>query len=204
MNPPLKTLAIVLVGLLPITARATDCGFYGKYWKHYSNLQLGVSFCHPPKLLIQTEGQDIYVLTKPLAQHTTRSPSQNNTDLLFNGKRIVEPNDYVAHIKVAQGDFVAANHKENIFVAEKGVIRAGIGRFNNGPAQVVRTNGWSGYKSKITCSTSDPKTGFHAAGGECLWIVASDGQHNFVLDTLGAPSDVTPAWKIAKSLRLLP
>ena len=203
MNLRLKTLAIVLLGLLPITANATDCSFYGKNWQRFSNLQLGVSFCYPPKLLIKTEGQDIYVLTKPSAQHTKRLLSQNNTDLLFNGKRMLEPSNYVVHIKVARGDFNAANHKESIFVKDKGVVRPNIGRFGNGPAQAISGIGWFGYKAKISCSTTDSQTGFHAAGGECLWIVGSDGRHNFVLDTLGDPTDAILAWKIAKSLCLL-
>lgn len=136
--------------------------------------------------------------------HARTTLSHNNADLILNGKRMLEPSNYVVHIKAARGDFAAANAQEKIFVNDKGVVRAGIGRFKNGPAQVAQFGGWVGYKAEIICSTSDPKTGFHAAGGQCLWVVGSDGQHNFVLDTLGAPTDASTAWQITKSLRLLP
>lgn len=205
MKLPFKLFGVVLIVLLlPLAANASDCNLYGQKWKLYSNSKLGVTFCYPSKLVLQTEGQDIYVLRHRSAPHKKTILSHKNNDLLFNGKRMLEPNDYIGHIKIGAGDFLAANNKEKIFIYEKGVVRAGIGRFDNAPAKIVRTGNWAGYKSEIICSTSDPKTGFHAAGGQCLWIVGSDSQHYFVLDTLGDPSDATLAWKITKSLRLLP
>lgn len=200
MQKPYKPLAILFGMLLPISAQASDCG---TRWNSYRNTELGVAFCHPNKLIVQTEGQDIYVLTRRSGAHAKTILSQKNRDLLFNGKRILDPNDYVVHIKMGRGDLIAANSQEKIFFYDKGAVRAGIGRFDNLPAKIVRFGGWSGYQSEIICGTSDPITGFHAAGGQCLWVIGSDGQNNFVLDTLGDPSDVTTALKIVESLRML-
>lgn len=200
MQKPYKSLAILFGALLTVSAQASDCG---SQWKSYRNTELGIAFCHPNKLVVQTEGQDIYVLTRRSGAHAKTILSHKNRDLLFNGKRMLEPNDYVVHIMMGRGDFIAANTQEKIFFYDKGAVRAGIGRFDNLPAKIVRFGSWSGYQSEIICSTSDPKTGFHAAGGQCLWVIGSDGQNNFVLDTLGDPSDVTTALKIVKSLRLL-
>lgn len=200
MRKPYKALAILFGVLLPISAQASDCG---AQWKSYRNAELGIVFCHPIKLVVQTEGQDIYVLARRSGAHSKTVLSDKNRDLLFNGKRILVPSDYVAHIKLERGDFNAVNSREKIFIHDQGSIRAGIGRFNNGPVQVIRVSGWSGYQTEIICSTSDPKTGFHAAGGQCLWVMGSNGQHSFVLDTQGDPSDVTTAKKIVKTMRLL-
>lgn len=200
MQKPYKPFAILLGILLPITAQASDCG---TQWKSYRNIELGIAFCHPDKHVVQTEGQDIYVLTRQTGAHSKTILSDKNRDLLFNGKRMLEPSDYVAHLKLERGDFNAVNSREKIFILDQGSIRAGIGRFKNGPARVIRVNGWSGYQTEIICSTSDPKTGFHAAGGQCLWVMGSNGQHSFVLDTLGAPSAVATAKKIVKTLRFM-
>lgn len=200
MQMPYKALAILFGGLLPISAQASDCG---AQWKSYRNAELGIVFCHPNKLVVQTEGQDIYVLARRSGAHAKTILSDKNRDILFNGKRILVPSDYVTHIKLERGDFNAVNSREKIFIHDQGSIRADIGRFNNGPARVIRVNGWSGYQTEIICSASDSKTGFHAAGGQCFWVMGSDGQHSFVLDTLGDPSAVATARKIVKTLRFM-
>jgi|GEM_PF-4270527 len=198
-----KVWIFVLGSSLSALAMASDCRSYGNGWVSYANPDIGVQFCYPSKLIVQVEGSDIYIQKRWSGPHTKTILSQKNMDLLLNGKRLIEPNDYTLRIKVGRGDFIAANSKENIFIYEKGVVRVGIGRFDNSSAKVVRVGGWSGYKSEIICSTSDAKTGFHAAGGACLWVVGSDSRHNFVMDTLGDPDDATLAWRIAKSLRLI-
>lgn len=203
MNAKLKPVFIGLWLLLPLAVEAGSCVSHGSTWKSYSNPQLGVTFCHPAKLIVQIQDENIYVRkcqTSPLKPTT---PRKNNVDLVLNGKRLSDPNDYIAHFRIGRGDFTAANSKEIIFIDDKSTIRAGIGRFNNPKARITKANGWSGYKTEIICSTSDPKTGFHAAGGQCLWVVGSDGQRNFVLDTQGNPADIPISWKIAKSLRFI-
>lgn len=202
MKLPLSLFGLLLLGVAPsIAAKAGPCDSYGKNWEPYNNRRLGIEFCHPAKLFIQTVGRDIYILTQPAAADSMTPPEQNRTVLLLNGNRVLGPNGYVAHIKVGRGDFAAANNAEQIFIRDRGAIRAGIGRFNNDPAQPIRVGGWAGYQSTIICSTTDAETGFHAASGECLWVVASDGRHNFVLDTLGDHANAATAAKIARSLR---
>lgn len=200
MQKPYKSLAILFGILLPISGQASGCG---TQWKIYRNTELDIEFCHPDKLVVQIEGQGVYVLARRSGAHSKTILSDKNRDLLFNGKRMLEPSDYVAHIKLERGDFNSVNSREKIFIHNRGSIRAGIGRFHNAPARVIRFSGWSGYQTEIICSSSDPETGFHAAGGQCLWVLGSNGQHTFVLDTLGDPSDVTTAKKIVKTLRLL-
>lgn len=189
--------------LLPVATIAAPCTTFGSSWKTYSNAELGVAFCHPTQLVIQAEGKDIYVRKQPFPPLKPTLPRKNNVDLLLNGKRLSDPNDYVAHFHIGRGDFTTANNKETIFIDDQGIIRSGIGRFKNPKAQIASANGWLGYKTEIICSTSDLKTGFHAAGGQCLWLVASDGQRNFVLDTQGNPANIPVSWKIAKSLRFI-
>lgn len=190
--------------LLPLATIAAPCNTFGSSWKTYTNAELGVALCHPAQWVVQAEGKDIYVRKRPFPPLKPTLTRKNNVDLLLNGKRVLDPNDYIAHFRFGRGDFTAANNKEVIFIDDQGAVRAGIGRFNNPKALIARAHGWSGYKTEIVCSTIDPKNGFHAAGGQCLWIVASDGQRNFVLDTQGNPADISVSWKIAKSLRFIP
>ena len=202
MKLPLSLLGLVLLGVAPsIAAKAAPCDLYGKGWEPYNNRVLGIELCRPPKLVVQTVGRDIYILSQHATSLSMTLPELNRTGLLLNGNRVLGPNGYVAHIKVGRGDFAAANNAEQIFVKDRGEIRGGIGRFNNDPAQPIRVGGWAGYQSTIICSTTDAETGFHAASGMCLWVVASDGQHSFVLDTLGDPANASTASKIARSLR---
>ena len=205
MISKLKSFFVAGLGLLlPFLAIATPCTINGSSWNPYSNNELGVAFCYPSHLIVQTKGNDIYI-QKQNSGSLKRSPSRkNNYDLLFNGKSLADPNDYIAHFRLANGSFAAINKKEAIFIRDKGVIRADIGRFNNPEAHLVGFNGWSGYKTEIVCSVSDSETGFHAAGGLCLWIVASNGQRTFILETQGDPANIPISFKIAKSLRFLP
>ncbi len=152
---------------------------------------------------MQTEGQDIYLLNHWAVPRRNATPGKNNVELLLNGKRLVEPYDYLLRIKVGHGDFVAANSREGIFDCNKNSCRSNIGRFSPSKAKPVRGGGWEGHKVEISCSSEDSKTGFHAAGGVCLWVVGSDGQRNFVLNTLGEAANVRLARKVIKSLRLM-
>jgi uncharacterized protein len=67
------------------------------------------------------------------------------------------------------------------------------GRFEPVPVETFAGVGWTGMRATVICGTSDPETGFHAAGGECLWEVLSDGRHTILATTdgYGEPEEVT-------------
>jgi len=198
-----KAFALAVGLLIASAAEARDCEAVGHGWEPFLDTKLGVFFCRPPNLVAQVEGRDIYLLANPSGPHKPNLLTRNHVDLLLNGRRLLDPNDYAVHIKLGSGDFDAANAAERIFIDDQGVVRAGIGRFKNVAARYVSESTWVGYKTLIACSTSDPVTGFHAAGGDCLWIIGANGRQNFVLDTLGDPTDAKLAWKVAKSLMIV-
>lgn len=195
---------LFLSGLLfSATSHATECQQYGRHWSSYANAELGLEFCYPSRFTVQTDGEYIYVEKKrPVSQKGSVAIS-NKAAPVMNGPMTQEDREYVLTIKVDKGDFATGNAKEGIFVKDKGGIRADIGRFRNPIAEKVQEGGWTGYKTEIICGTDDPQTGFHAAGGSCLWVLGSNGRRYFVLNTSGEESDIAPAWKITKSLRLI-
>ena len=64
--------------------------------------------------------------------------------------------------------------------------------------------GKPGLRAVITCGISDPETGFHAAGGECLYAVVSDGQRSVVISSSGFGNGLEAAEAAVASLRFLP
>jgi len=60
-----------------------------------------------------------------------------------------------------------------------------FGRFESVEVESMVGSGWTGMKATVTCGVSDPATGFHAAGGDCLWMVISDGRRSVVAMTDG-------------------
>lgn len=191
---------IVLSGLSCTTnSFATDCSHYGRDWASYANRELAVEFCHPPGFTVQTEGRNIHVVTRRAGAPKPTSAISSKVELALNGTRMHDSGGHVLTLKTGKGDFGMGNAEERIFVEDGGVVRAGIGRFSNPPAKQVGANGWSGYKTQIVCSTSDPETGFHAAGGLCLWVLGSDGRHYFVANSSGEAA--ATAWKIIRSVR---
>jgi len=67
----------------------------------------------------------------------------------------------------------------------KGVLMTTYGRFEPVPVERFVARGGPGLKAIVTCGTEDAETGFHAAGGECLWAVVSDGTRSVVATTQG-------------------
>jgi hypothetical protein len=59
------------------------------------------------------------------------------------------------------------------------------GRFQPVEVQRITGQGWAGMRAVITCGISDADTGFHAAAGECLYQVMSDGQRSIPATTDG-------------------
>jgi len=67
------------------------------------------------------------------------------------------------------------------------------GRFEPVPVETFAGQGWTGMRAVVICGISDPETGFHAAAGECLWEVLSDGRRSILATTdgYGEPEDIT-------------
>lgn len=66
-----------------------------------------------------------------------------------------------------------------------GVLLTTWGRFEPVPVERFTARGGPGLKAVVTCGIDDAETGFHAAGGECLWAVVGDGTHAVVATTQG-------------------
>lgn len=85
-----------------------------------------------------------------------------------------------------------------------GKLMTTYGRFMPVEVESFRVNGNPGLRAVISCGVSDPETGFHAAGGECLWAVVSDGKHTAVIASSGFGNGLEAAEAAVASLRFLP
>ncbi len=86
----------------------------------------------------------------------------------------------------------------------EGRLMTTFGRFESVPVEAFEVNGRSGLRATITCGMSDPETGFHAAGGECLWAVVSDGAQSVVISSSGFPNGLEAAEAAVGSVRFKP
>ena len=84
----------------------------------------------------------------------------------------------------------------------EGRLMSTYGRFEPVPVETLRVNGQSGLRAVVTCGISDPETGFHAAGGECLWAVVSDGKQSAVISSSGFGNGLEAAEAAVRSIRL--
>jgi hypothetical protein len=83
----------------------------------------------------------------------------------------------------------------------EGRLMTTFGRFESVPVEAFAVNGKSGLRATITCGISDPETGFHAAGGECLWAVVSDGAQSVVISSSGFGNGLEAAEAAVSSIR---
>lgn len=112
--------------------------------------------------------------------------------------------DYLIHFVVGNGDLEDGAKASGIFEKRDGAwhpLTTGIG---TAPARQIKGDGWSGMMTVITCEIHDPETGPHAAAGECLWAVASDGKRYIVADTPGIPSPDDDIQRPLMTLKFLP
>ena len=86
----------------------------------------------------------------------------------------------------------------------EGRLMTTFGRFESVPVEAFEVNGRSGLRATITCGISDPETGFHAAGGECLWAVVGDGAQSVVISSSGFPNGLEAAEAAVRSVRFKP
>ena len=75
------------------------------------------------------------------------------------------------------------------------------GRFEPVAVEAFEVNGKSGLRAVVTCGISDPETGFHAAAGECLWAVVSDGAQSVVISSSGFGNGYDAAEAAVSSIR---
>ncbi len=76
------------------------------------------------------------------------------------------------------------------------------GRFQPVAVEPFQMGGQSGLRAVVTCGISDPETGFHAAAGECLWAVVSDGARSVVISSNGFSNGMDAAETAVNSVRL--
>lgn len=86
----------------------------------------------------------------------------------------------------------------------QGVLMTTYGRFEPVPVERFTARGGQGLKATVTCGTEDEETGFHAAGGECLWAVVSDGTRSVVATTQGLIGLDAETMKTLTSVRFVP
>lgn len=76
-----------------------------------------------------------------------------------------------------------------------------LDRFAPTEASEFGFNGWQGIKADVICGVSDEETGFHAAGGSCLWAVLSNGKRSVVVDTQGLIGNDARTFHILETLK---
>lgn len=105
---------------------------------------------------------------------------------------------------------VHAGPLETVAAAEAGFVRNAdgrlmttYGRFEPVAVEPFEVNGRSGLRAVVACGISDPETGFHAAAGECLWAVVSDGTQSVVVSSSGFGNGYDAAEVAVRSIRFM-
>ena len=83
----------------------------------------------------------------------------------------------------------------------EGRLMTTYGRGQPNEVEAFEVNGRSGLRSGVVCGIDDPETGFHAAAGECLWAVVSDGTKSVVISSNGYSSGMEAATAVVDSIR---
>ena len=170
----------------------------------YVNLMLGIEFHHPKNLDVYQQGNDLFLAERSSQPKEWQFLDRDLVSKVISGKRAVEPESYVLHIRVQKGSFDEINRKEKVFSAQSGIMMGDLGRFDFMKAKPVSASGWIGYETQVICSVFDPKTGPHSAGGDCYWAIGSNGDTTFVVDTLGDVKYLKLAGQIIRSIRFFP
>lgn len=85
-----------------------------------------------------------------------------------------------------------------------GRLMATYGRFEPVAVEAFGEPGRQGLRAVVACGISDSETGFHAAAGECLWAVVSDGTRSVVISSNGFPNGLDVAEVAIRSIRFTP
>ena len=90
---------------------------------------------------------------------------------------------------------------ELFFGQEEGQWMRYAGMSAPSPVDEIRGFGWTGLRVIQTCGVGDPEPGFHAAGGECLMAVVSDGTTSVMFDSVGLTREFEKLYAIIDSVR---
>ncbi len=105
-------------------------------------------------------------------------------------------------VQVHAGPLEAVAAEEAGFVRDAGGrLMTTYGRFEPVAVEAFEVNGKSGLRAVVACGISDPETGFHAAAGECLWAVVSDGAQSVVISSSGFGNGLEAAEVAVASIR---
>jgi hypothetical protein len=151
-------------------------------WTKYNNPGLGINFAIPRGW------------TATVGCHDSR-----HCLALSHGNAGVD--DYTLALEVFAGPLEQVATNQTIFRHEGSTWVAG-GRGVDHPAAAIAGPGWHGIEAVVDCGASD-STGFHAAGGECLWAVLSDGRRSIVADTQGTVPVTDELRAIIQSVRFV-
>ena len=105
-------------------------------------------------------------------------------------------------VQVHAGSLEAVAAEEAGFVRDAGGrLMTTYGRFEPVAVEAFEVNGKPGLRAVVACGISDPETGFHAAAGECLWAVVSDGAQSVVISSSGFGNGLDAAEAAVRSIR---
>ena len=149
-------------------------------WKTFRDTQLGIEFSYPGnrKVKLGCRGSKACVA---LVGDT------------------MPGSEYLIAFEVFDGALEQVAVEKAVFDKnEKGWIAHG--RSGVHPVEAMAGPGWQGIKAVVDCGVSDSQ-GFHAAAGECLWAVLSDGRRSVVVDTQGLAGNDEASMRSIQSLR---
>jgi len=107
-------------------------------------------------------------------------------------------------VQVVDGALEAVAREQAGFERDAaGRLMTTYGRFEPVPVETFGGPGRQGLRAVVTCGISDAETGFHAAAGECLWAVVSDGSRTAVITSNGLPAGLGAAETALASLQFL-
>ncbi len=105
-------------------------------------------------------------------------------------------------VQVHTGSLETVAAEEAGFVRDAGGrLMTTYGRFEPVAVEAFEVNGQSGLRAVVTCGISEPETGFHAAAGECLWAVVSDGAQSVVISSSGFGNGLEAAEAAVRTIR---
>lgn len=161
----------------------TESNSVNRYsWKVFNDDKMGIEFEYPSNRTVRVD-------------YSTNSISIIGSSM--------QSSDYIINFEMHAGDFEKTVAESGDFEKRDDIWYASIGRFENPPAESITGNGWKGIKTIITCGVSDKETGFHAAGGECLWAIISNGERSIIADTQGQVGTDENTLKTLMSIKFL-
>ena len=105
-------------------------------------------------------------------------------------------------VQVHAGALEAVAAEEGGFVRDaEGRLMTTYGRFEPVAVEAFEVNGKPGLRAVVICGISEPENGFHAAAGNCLWAVVSDGTQSVVISSSGFGNGLDAAEEAVRSVR---